>query len=708
MKLHLDFESRSTIDLRKTGAYVYAEHPTTDVWCCCLALEDDPVLLWVPGAPVPEEIRIMAADSAHIFVAHNAAFERIIWRHIMAPRYGWPEPKLEQWRCTMVMAKAMNLPGALDNAAAATNSPIQKDAAGERLMKQMAKPRKILPDGTIVWWDDPAKLERLYAYCKIDVEAERALEKRILQLSASELRLWHLDQRINDRGVFVDRRLANNAIRIVDAAKEKLDAEISEVTEKAVGGCTNRNELVAWIRSKGLDVESVAKDQIEIMLSRSDLDSAVRRALELRREGAKASTAKVDSLLAGVSHNGRAKGLLQFLGAGATGRWAGRRFQPQNIVRPTLKDIDTLVEVILKGDVSFFEMMYDNPLSAVGDSIRSMVTAGKGNKLLAADFANIEGRVAAWYAGEQWKIDAFKAYDRGEGPDMYKLAYSRSFAVPVEKVDKDKRQVGKVEELSLQYQGGHGAFATMAITYGVDLDALAVAVKGIVDADTWAAAEKRYRVQTAYGMCQEVWTAIRIVIDNWRAAHPNIKQAWKDLEEAAICALESPGQIFSVSSVRFRKRGSFLFMQLPSGRSISFPYPSIKPKLMPWTETKKVWNESLSTWEDIEYEVYKDCLCYKGEDSVTRQWTDQYAYGGQLFNYVVQGTARDILAEAMERVEGRGYYVILTVHDEIVSETKADHGSSEHFNELMSVAPAWAEGCPIAAEGWQGFRYRKA
>ncbi len=687
MKLHLDFETRSTVDLKKTGAYVYAEHATTDVWCCCYALDDGPVQLWTPGDTMPEELR-----EADLLVAHNAAFERIIWKYIMAPRYGWPEPELEDWRCTMVMAKAMNLPGSLENAAAAVNLPVGKDVTGRGLMLRMSKPRKKEP---LTWWNDEEKLQRLYAYCKIDVEVERELEKRLLQLTPSELDLWRLDQRINDRGVFVDRKLAHNAIRIVDTAKARLDAEISKVTGTAVTGCTNRNQLVAWIREKGLDVESVAKDQIEQLLARSDLESDIRAALSLRREGAKASTAKVDSLLAGVSNDGRAKGLLQFLGAGATGRWAGRRFQPQNIRRPEIKDIDGLIGTILDGRLELFHLLYENPLSAVSDSIRGMITAAPGNKLLAADFANIEGRVAAWYAGENWKIKAFEAYDRGEGPDLYKLAYARSFQVPAEQISKDQRQVGKVMELSLQYQGGHGAFATMAVTYGVDLEKLAAAVKAFVEEDTWETAYDRFRPQNAYGMARDTWTAIRIIIDGWRAAHPTIKQAWKDLEEASICAISSPNQIVSVGSVKFKKRGSFLFMRLPSGRAISFPYPSIKLKEMPWTDDRGA-------------PVHRECLSYRGEDPLTRQWTDQFAYGGQLFNYIVQGTARDILAEAMQRVEKAGYYVILTVHDEVVSETRADHGSLEEFNRLMAEVPPWAKGCPIAAEGWEGFRYRKA
>jgi DNA polymerase len=419
----------------------------------------------------------------------------------------------------------------------------------------------------------------------------------------------------------------------------------------------------------------------------------------------------------GVSVDGRSKGMLQYHMT-PTGRWGGRRFQPQNIVRPKLEDIDTLLGLLSTGDTKLFTMFYDNPLQAVGDSIRSLVKAQKGHRMMAGDFANIEGRVAAWYAGEEWKLEAFRKYDtilpgfnaKGEpnraGPDLYILAYSKTFGVSIIEVTKHERQIGKVMELSLQYQGGHGAFVQMAPTYGVDVNKLAPIVKENVDAETWDKAFKKYRVQNAFGLHPDTWTAIRIIIDGWRAGHPNIKQAWYDLEEAAKNAVESPGAIYSVGPVKFRKNGSFLFMQLPSGKAVVFPYPCIKEKKMPWTETRQHRNR-FGEIEEAEFDVYKPCLCYKAIDDHS-QWSDAYAYGGQLFNYVVQGTARDILVESMFALEAAGYPIVLTVHDEDVSEVPHGHGSLAEFKEIMARVPDFVKGCPIAVDGWEGERYRKA
>ncbi|MEO7017001.1 MAG: DNA polymerase [Leifsonia sp.] len=699
MTLHLDLETRSTVDLKKTGVYVYAENSQTDIWCMAWALGDGPVQLWLPGDPIPEDFADHIASGGTL-TAHNAAFERVIWKYILTPRYGFPAVELKRWRCTMAMAYAMALPGSLGQLAEALKSDIKKDEQGGRLMLQMAKPRSLDP---LTWWDIPEKTERLFAYCKQDVEAERAVEKRLLPLSEKELAMWHLDQQINDRGVNVDTPLCNAAMSLVDDLKKDLDFQIAKVTDHEVTGCTNRNQFVKWLSKRVSDVDSVNKEALAELLARDDLPDDARQAIELRREGAKAATSKIDALLNGKSADGRAKGLLQYH-ATVTGRWAGRRFQPQNLKRPKIKAYKTLIAAIATGDKKIFTMLYDDPLSAVGDAVRNLVVAAPRRKFCRADYSNIEGRVAAWYAGEDWKIEAFSAFDRHEGADLYKLAYSKSFGVPVEAVqdDSNERQIGKVMELSLQYQGGHGAFVAMGANYGVKPDDVTPIVKAATDPEVFEKALSRFRPQNGFGMKPETWAALRVLIDGWRAAHPKIKQAWADLEEAAKSAIEFPGDTFSVGSVKFKKSGSFLFMRIPSGRALCFPYPKIKDKKMPWTQTV-----TGKGGKEDEVEVYKPSLCYMGVDSYTSQWSEQFAYGGQIFNYVVQGTARDIMADAMFRSEAKGYPIVLTVHDEIVSEPKFDHGNIAEFKKIMAEIPAWATGCPIACDGWEGDRYRK-
>lgn len=734
--LHRDYETRSIVDLKKTGVYVYAQDADTSVWCCAFARDDEPADLWFPGDPCPPEFKEAAANPEWEVAAFNDNFEAQIEQYIMSVRFGWPVIPIERHRCIMAQCMAMALPGNLEDAAAALRSPILKDAAGARLMKKMMKARKILADGTIIWWDEPENIQRLGAYCVTDVEAEREVDKRTFRLSPAEQRLWILDQRINARGVYVDKPLCEATIDVVDKIKEQLDREMAAVTEHGVTGCTNRNQMVGWLRDKGLDVESIAKDQVDEMLARGDLKPNVRRALELRREGAKVSVAKVDALLNGLSDDGRNKGLLQFHAA-STGRWGGRRFQPQNLKRPELKDFDTIIGALMTRDAGYFTTMYDRPMAAIGDAIRPMVTAAPGKILMTGDFANIEGRVAAWLAGEQWKVQAFRDYDtiigkdeKGKplraGPDLYKLAYSRSFGTPIDKIEDKQRQVGKVQELALQYQGGHGAFVTMAATYNVKISDLMNIVAKTVDDKIWDDAYDRFTPLTSFGMDRNEWTALRIVIDAWRKAHPNIKQSWRDCEDACIAAVEHPGEAYSVGPLRFKKSGSFLWMRLPSGRTLCYPYPGVVWKEMPWDDKDPVWKpcdsleraiflygdklvryDALNGQALVYVPAQKKTLTYKGVDSFSHQWVSQFAYGGLIFQNAVQAIARDCLAESIVRLEEAGYPVVLHVHDEDVSEVDEDFGSIEEFMGIMATPPEWIGDCPIAVDGHAGKRYKK-
>lgn len=351
--LHLDVETRSVVDLRQTGAYVYAEDPSTDVWCVAYAFGDEPIELRLPGQPCPPRIAEHVENDGLIY-CHNAQFERLIWRHVLGPKHGWPVPDLRQFRCTLAMAYAMALPGSLDGAAAALQLSVQKDMVAHRTMLQLSKPRRI-EDGKPVWWDLPEKLERLYGYCINDVEVERALEKRLLALRPLELEIWFLDQEINDRGVYIDAKLCHAAKGIVKEAIERLNAELREITGGAVLAVSNVNQLTGWLDANGVPAKSLAKDQLEELLA-LDLPSHCRRALEIRREGAKTSTAKIDKMLKMRCADGRMRGNLQYHGAG-TGRWAARGAQLQNLPRPVSKNVDELIAAIETGSLDWLEMV---------------------------------------------------------------------------------------------------------------------------------------------------------------------------------------------------------------------------------------------------------------------------------------------------------------------------------------------------------------
>lgn len=371
---HVDVETRSVVDLRKSGVYVYAQDPSTDVICLSYRFGlTGPIKRWKLGEPCPDDIKAHVIAGGTL-VAFNAAFERIIWWAILSARYGWPKPVIEQFRCVMIQAMAMSLPASLENAAPALGIQESKDMVGHRLMLQVSRPRKIV-DGKPIWWDDEERLGKLYAYCDRDVEVECLVDARTVPLRPSEQKLWYLDQRINDRGVKVDVKLCHQARKIVDATTDKLDKEMRDVTDGMVNSLSAVAQLGAYLRARGVDTDSVDKESVVELLARDALPDDVRRAIELRQEGGKSSTAKIEALLNCINADGRARGLLQFHGAN-TGRWAGRRFQPQNLTRPEMEHPEEAVPALMTGNAALVEALYDKPLSVVSDCSRSMLVAG--------------------------------------------------------------------------------------------------------------------------------------------------------------------------------------------------------------------------------------------------------------------------------------------------------------------------------------------
>ncbi len=649
--LHLDLETRSTCDLKRAGLHVYAVDPSTRILCGAYAFGDEPVDLW-EGDAVPLRVLKHIADGEPV-CAHNAAFEMHVWNGVLGVHAAEMRPG--QLICTMAMSYAMGLPGSLDNASGALGLAARKDSAGHRLMLQLSRPRSIDGAGKPVWWDDPLKLGRLFEYCAQDVAVERELHARLLQLSASEQRVWLLDQTINDRGLPVNVALLDQAILLAQTERDRLDADMRRATQNVVSGCSDVAQLTAWLRFRGVTVESIAKTNLTALLALPDLPADCRAALTLRQEAAKSSVAKYQAMRDRVGADGRMRGWAQYHGA-ATGRWAARGPQFHNFARPLILHSDAAVQDALAhlDDAAYLDNVVGPPLQVLSDCLRPVIQPDAAHVFTCADFSNIEGRVLAWLAGETWKVQAFRDFDRGTGPDIYRRAYAAAFGVQVDHVTKDQRQVGKVMELALGFGGGVGAFQTMARNYGVTVaDATADALK------------------------------VR-----WRAAHPRIEAFWHALNTAAMRAVNA-GRTIEAGPVAFRHKGSWLFCRLPSGRALAYPFPIIKQVYTPWDELR-------------------DALHYWAENSMTHQWECVSTYGGSLAENITQAVARDLLAEAMVRVEAAGHAIVLHVHDEIVVETPAAQPLSvEALCALMTEAPAWASGLPIAAAGWQGRWYRK-
>jgi len=620
------------------------------------AFDDNEPELWVPGEELPQQI-VNYVRAGGTVGAHGAAFEYNLWNLLCVNRYGWPTLAVEQLQCTMAMALAMSLPAGLGDCARALGLKYAKDDAGRRLMLQMCKPRRIEDDGTLVWWDDEPRLRRLGDYCKQDVRVEQALARALRPLPPKEQAIYVIDQKINNRGIQVDIKATRRAKELVDAEKRRLDARMSYVTGGAVPRTTAVKQLTEWVKLNGVDSTSVAKADVAELLKDPMLPRAVATALRIRQEAGKSSPAKLTKLLSGTCADGRIRGLYQYHGA-STGRWAGRRAQTQNLPRPMTKQeqIEYVVDrLLLDTSISIEDVAtrIDNEigdvLPVVTDVIRALFTAAPGCALIAADFSAIEARGLAWLAGEEAVLDVF----RGHGK-IYELAASVIFGVRLEDVTPAQRAVGKVAVLALGYQGGVGAFQQMARGYGVHVSD-----------------EEAEKIKVA-----------------WRSANRNIVGYWYAVERAAIEATQRHGTITQAGPdgrrVMMKHDGKHLWLRLPSGRLLCYPFASV--------DTRDGYRK----------------LRYMGVDSTRGgKWIDIQTYGGKLVENITQAFCRDLQAEAMLRLEERGYHIVMHVHDEVVCEVKRGEGSLEEVEALMAVVPDWAKDMPIKAEGWIGMRYRK-
>lgn len=668
--LHIDFETRSELDLRQVGLHRYARHPSTDVWCMAWAVDEAEPSLWTPAGHDDPAYARAHVEAGLPVKAHNAPFELEIWNEILVKRYGWPPLAPEQTYCTMAQAYAMGLPGALEDAALALGLHMLKDTEGRALMLKFAAPWRTNPT---VWMDQnpgftvngnkmtgAEGLKRLYEYCRQDVRVERELDKRLMPLSATERRVWLLDYKINQRGVQLDMPSVRAAVTLAEKVKDECNAKLATVTGGAVQAVTAVAALKDWMASRGLRVDGLAKqDVVDLLDGDVDLDPAVRSALTLRSEAGKASTAKFDVMVNRAGEDGRLRQMYQYHGA-ATGRWAGRAVQTHNLPRdmPPAETVETVLRLVREGRHDTIDAIFGPPLTLISRCLRSFFVAPPGKKLIAGDWANVESRGAAWFAGEHWKIEAFRRQDDKTGPDVYKIGASKLLGIAIEEVTKAQRQShGKVPDLAFQYQGGVGSGKTMGKTYGVKAT-------------------------------DEEWNARKLA---WRAAHPAITAIWPALQRAAICAVQHPGETYECGmpgrQAKFKTVGSFLWCLLPSGRTLCYAYPRIL---------------------EGEYGPQFTYMAVPGADKTkviydpknASNWARVSAYGGSFLNNVIQAICRDFLAHGLLALDDKGAAIVLHTHDSIAAEVAVEkaEGARRAMEQTMRTLPPWAAGFPLFVE----------
>lgn len=653
-RLHIDLETFSEADLKKVGTYRYAEDPSTRVLMVAYAFDDEPVQLWEPHtSPMPKPLADALRDPFVTLHAWNAAFERTVLRCVLgivtAP---------ERWRCSMIKAYSLALPGSLEDCGAAVGLPEDKLKLkeGKRLIQKFCKPRTPSANNPATRWDHtnaPDEWASFRDYCMRDVDSERAIERRLSRwkMLPKEWDLWFLDQRINDRGLPIDLGFVAAAMQLDAQHTERLMARASGLT--GLDNPNSRDQLLDWLNKFSMGLVSLTKDDVSAALKQADhYPEIVREVLEIRQQLARSSVTKFAALERATCCDSRLRGCFQFYGAARTGRWAGRIFQPQNLPRGAFKDddVETSRQVVAQADIDLADTLFGNIGELLSSNIRPSVSAPEGKKFFVCDFSAIEARVLAWMAGEKWRLEVFKTHGK-----IYEASASRMFHIPMADFEAAEaagkkhpaRQKGKVAELALGYQGGAGALITMgALDMGLTEDEL----PGIVAA--------------------------------WRAANPNIRQLWYDIENAAkTCILRKiPVQC---RMFKFRCDGPFLFVDLPSGRALAY----LRPRLVESTFGLQIR--------------------FEGVDQKTRQWGKQDTYGGKLVENLCQAIARDCLAEALRRLDRAEYVTVGHVHDEAIIEVDEDDDRLHEVEQLMGKAMPWAPTLPLAADGYECKHYVK-
>ena len=645
--LSIDLETYSDVDLGNCGVYRYVEGDF-HILLFAYAFDDEDVQIvdMAQGEQIPQEVIDAIHDDSIIKAAWNASFERTCLSQYFGERLS-----PDAWQCSMVWAASLSLPLALKNAAMVLKTGEQKDKAGEALIRYFSVPcrptktnggrTRNLPEHA------PEDWQRFKEYCVQDVRTERDIRHRLesFPLPDSEWDYYHMDQRINDRGVRIDRDLVAQAITCDLMMTEEMTRRAYELT-----GLENPNsvsQLKGWLTERGIEVDSLGKKNVAALiddLDKNSTDGEAQEMMKLRLQMAKSSVKKYQAADRCICDDGRAHGLFQFSGANRTQRWSGRLIQLQNLPQNHISTLDEARELLKMGAFDMLEVVYGNTPDILSQLLRTMLIPRDGCIFIVCDFSAIEARVLAWLAGEQWRLDAFR---RGE--DIYCASASQMFGVPVVKhgVNGELRQKGKVAELACGYGGASGALISMG---ALDM--------GLKESE------------------------LPDIIESWRTANPKIVQFWWDVENAATETVKDHKDR-TVGRVGFQFSANTLWIVLPSERRLAY----IKPKLMP-----NRFGRMAITFEGL---------------NTGNKWSRGETYSGKLVENITQATARDLLAEAMWRVEREGLDIVAHVHDEMILEVPEGTATVEQVSAIMNRNPVWADGLCLSSSGYWGRYYFK-
>ena len=640
-KLSIDLETYSSVDLGKSGVYKYAESEDFEILLFAYSINDGEVKVidLANGEIIPEEILSALSDENVEKWAFNANFERVCLSRFLGKRL-----KPQGWYCTMIWSAYLGLPLSLEKVGEVLKLDKQKMNEGKALIRYFSTPCKPTKTNGMrirnLSHHDLEKWSTFKEYNQRDVETEMAIKKKLsaFPMSHSEWENYWIDQNINDRGILIDEVLVDSAIKFDGILREENMDRAIELT-----GLENPNsplQLKEWLNKKGLEIDSLAKKDVESALKNTEGD--IKEVLELRQELSKSSVRKYDAMKNVKGKDNRARGLIQFYGANRTGRYSGRLIQVQNLRRNNLKDLDLARSLVKNRDYETMEILYESPSDILSQLIRTAFIAKEGTRFIISDFSAIEARVLAWLAGEQWVLDAFE-----NGEDIYCRTASRMFGVPVEKhgVNGHLRQKGKIATLACGYQGALGALKAMG---GIEM-----------------------------GLSED---ELQSIVDSWRDANPNIVSLWWDIDAVVKRVVKTRTKEKYKSLVISYEKG-ILFIELPSKRRLAYPKAKIG--------TNRFGGESI---------VYEGIV-------VGNKWDKIESYGGKFVENIVQAIARDILAEAMMRLEKKGFNIVMHIHDEVVIES--DSSSIEEINQIMSLVPSWAPGLILDADGFESEFYKK-